>query len=405
MSDLSAFSIPVFSYLDPWIAQVIVWVTCLSFGAMALVFHIIRTKRRFCVVDESYFSAQSSEHWLVLAISIYASCMGNWALYAPADVGAMWSWAGVIGYALGNCIPLWGFAIVAMKVKQTPLAKLIFCGSDFILVRFGRTVHILVSIISVIIMFSVITAELSGIGTTIGALVGTQTEVFRLSVVIPVAFITLLYTAVAGLRASILTDRLQGIVVAALLGVLIASCASSAQFGPTEWAAASFFSRDGAIGGSVIFCSMIPVVLCDQGMWQRVIAARSARDVGLSFLVAGLLCFVSIFGVGVLGIVAKAQFPTYKGYNIIFLLIAQLNTGWQIVGAIVAVTLAASSLDTYQNGIAAVVGYDLKVCSRASLVYIQNMHTRRCVGKSALQYIPTFPIACPDFAMIRPTWF
>eukprot|EP00920_Eleutheroschizon_duboscqi_P043992 GHVT01104887.1.p1 GENE.GHVT01104887.1~~GHVT01104887.1.p1 ORF type:complete len:365 (+),score=55.89 GHVT01104887.1:1065-2159(+) len=342
-------------------AQWIVWVTCLLFGMLAITSHLIRSKGRLFFIDETYFSARRSQRWPSLALSIYSTCMGNWSLYAPADVGAAWSWAGVLGYALACSVPLWVFAGLAVRVKKTSLSNSIFCGADFILVRFGRAVHLLTVALSVFLMFSMLAAELSGIGTSICTLTNTHTELFRLSIVLPVALITLLYTTIAGLPASILTDKLQGALVAALLILLISSCAAFANFSAQQWAQASYWSSQGAVGGSMILFSMLPVVLFDQGMWQRSIAAASVNDVWLSFLVGGLLCFVSIFSLGTLGILARAMFPSYQGYNIIFLLIAQLSTGWQVVGAILAVTLAASSLDTYQNAISSIVGFDLQV--------------------------------------------
>ncbi|KAH8049464.1 sodium solute symporter [Aureococcus anophagefferens] len=105
--------------------------------------------------------------------------------------------------------------------------------------------------------------------------------------------------------------------------------------------------------------------LFNQGNWQRVWAARSDKDMKIGFLAGAVLVTLVMLFFGVMGTIAYARdresYDTWQklAYLSFFDLLRNLPRFWHYVTLALLTTLAASSLDTLQNGIASVLSRDL----------------------------------------------
>src|SRR5688572_665377 len=170
----------------------------------------IRASRRDTDVED-YVVARNSQSSVTLGLSFLAAGMGAWILFAPPVVGATVGMVAVAGYALGAAAPFVVFGLLGRRIRTVLPAG--HSLPEFLRVRFGRTFAIYVAAISVLYMLFFVTAELTAIGAVFSILSDVPANV----VVAAVAGATLVYTTIGGLRASIRTDRFQGIMILALL--------------------------------------------------------------------------------------------------------------------------------------------------------------------------------------------
>lgn len=90
-----------------------------------------------------------------------------------------------------------------------------FSVTDFALSRFGRCTQLIVAFMSTMYLFISLCAEISTIATVATVICGVnmEHEFTRRVVITTVCAITLSNTMLSGLPASILTDRLQGVMI------------------------------------------------------------------------------------------------------------------------------------------------------------------------------------------------
>ena len=117
---------------------------------------------------------------------------------------------------------MWLGPIVKRKVGEDQG----FSAVDFALKRYGRLMQLLVMGVSTFYMFIYVVAELTTIAnvyaTFVGkSTVGTDSEHYTTKISSIVVIFTWAYTALAGLPASILTDKFQGVTISIFVIMLL----------------------------------------------------------------------------------------------------------------------------------------------------------------------------------------
>jgi Na+/proline symporter len=224
-------------------------------------------------------------------------------------------------------------------------------------------------------------SELTSIGNVYALLTtgGEHTTVARAStgnfldwayttkVTLILAVVTTLYTSIAGLPASILTDKVQGLCVASVVVVLAIACMTQEdnKITPEQFSKASNFTGQGGMALVSLFIAILSAELFNQGQWQRVWAAKSDRDFGIGVLLGSFMIFLIMMFFGVMGMWAYAKdsesYDTFTkfAYLSFFDLLAPMGNVWHIVTLALLTTLCASSVDTLQNALASVLSRDL----------------------------------------------
>lgn len=190
---------------------------------------------------------------------------------------------------------------------------------------------------------------------------------YATKVCIVVAVFTTGYTAIAGLPASILTDKFQGVTVAGVVIALTIACITKEENKVTaaQFEKASASTNEGGYALVSLFIAIASAELFNQGSWQRVWAAKSDRDFGLGVLLGSFLIFLVMMFFGLMGMVAyskdSAAYDSFEkfAYLSFFDLLAPMGEAWHIITLILLTTLCASSVDTIQNGLASVLSRDL----------------------------------------------
>jgi solute:Na+ symporter, SSS family len=298
-----------------------------------------------------YVLARGSQGPTSLALSFLASGLGAWILFAPPELGVLLGMTAVVGYALAAAAPFAVLAVVGPRLRRTvPSGHGL---TEFLRVRFGPTAGVVVALVSLLYMGVFVAAELVAIGGLVELLGGVPPQV----TVIAVVAATLLYTAYGGLRASLRTDRWQSWLVVVLLGV-----AAAAAVGTVEQPVAAV-SRTGLLGvdrpgietAVTLIIAVTAANLFHHGYWQRVWAARDDRALRRGALAGAAATVPVVLVAGGLGVLAAGAGVVEVPALAVFSIVAQLPTT-VIAGVLVlGIALVASSVDTIENGLAALL--------------------------------------------------
>lgn len=317
----------------------------------------VRAAARFGVGDrDRYLTARASQGALALALSFFASALGAWILFSPPEVGTFAGALGVAGYAVGQAAAIAIFAWVGPLVRaRIPAGTTLL---ELVRGRYGEGAHAYVAAVSVLYMFVFLTAELTAIGGVLALLSGAQ----PLVAIVAVAGATAAYTAYGGLPASIATDRWQAWLVLAL--VVLAALAVGAENGRVlDHAAAAERAAPLSTGAEVAVVLVLAIVaanLFHQGFWQRVWAATDDRALRRGALGGAALIVPVVLLAGIAGMVAAGAGTVEQPSLALFGLLAGLGAPFLALVVVLAVGLVASSVDTLQNGLTALVATGLR---------------------------------------------
>mmetsp|Transcript_14826 Transcript_14826/g.59374 ORF Transcript_14826/g.59374 Transcript_14826/m.59374 type:complete len:616 (-) Transcript_14826:552-2399(-) len=325
--------------------------------------------------SDAFLSARGTAGWYAVGASFFASGMGAWIVYGTTEMGATraLSWWAVIGYATASAVPAVLLCFLGPVVKKSVGGDSFgFSATDFALERYGRLMHIHVSCVSCFYMYIYIVAELTSIGNVYALLVGkdisgNESESYTTRVAIAVIVATWAYTAAGGLPASIFTDKFQGVVIAAVVTLLTiaTSTLKRNEVSKSEFDDATGWFSKGFETLITLWIAITSAELFNQGTWQRVFAARSDKDMRIGFLLGAVLVTLIMLFFGVMGMLAYANdreaYDTFQklAYLSFFDLLLPLPRAWHYVTLALLTTLAASSVDTLQNGLSAVLSRDL----------------------------------------------
>jgi len=319
---------------------------------------LIYTNRKKISLTE-YVGKNNSLGLGALISTLFASGMGAWILFGPAETTITSGIIGIIGYALGSLLSLWMFIIIGTRVRNMmPKGHTLI---EFVLHRFGKGMYILILVISVFYMMIALTAELTGI-----ALAGDLVFNIPLSITASVVGLgVLIYTATGGFRASVFTDKVQTWVIVPLFAlVVIGTIIYLDGLGVISTTSKKFpelfgLSKVGLEFGITLIIAIVGAEFFNQGWWQRVYASKSNSTTKKGFFVAGILVFPIILIAGFFGYFALGTDAAATPSVAMFSFLLGNTPSWMIILTMVlAVALVMSSLDTLLNGIVSIFTVD-----------------------------------------------
>ena len=305
--------------------------------------------------DKSYFVMLKSQKTFNLSLSFYASGMGLWIIASPAEVGWYGLGFDVIGYAISAATPFVLLYFVGPRIVQTVPDKATL--PQYISQQYGNFAQVFVSIIATIYMSAFLIAEFASINFLFPEIADTS----GLIVCTAIAVVTFLYLNLSGFKASLVTDRFQGISIIALLIIVLFLWIS--QNGINNIIQASY---DGGLNTFTLasFKSALAVILAvtaaeifSQGYWQRTYSAIDENVIKKSSIYAGLGCFVTVLILGIAGS-AGAGFGI-ENPSLSFIQQIEFNTFSRILVIVLCTMLVASSIDTLQSAISSTMALDL----------------------------------------------
>lgn len=305
---------------------------------------------------DQWYSARSTQGMASIGLSCFASSMGAWVLFAAPEVGAgPAAWWGVLGYALASTIPFGVYMVVGPIIRERFPDG--FNLLDWVGDRFGRVTQVYVALCSAFYMWIYLVAELTSMGNLIRQFSGLD----PLHALVPVSMVTMMYTMVGGLTASIWTDRVQGVMMVFFVLIAVVAAFADVDIKKEDWETVrSDWNDKGFETLITLILAIIGAELFNMSSWQRVYAAQDDKQMRRGFALGIALIFPTMLLFGVAGLLARAQDmqnpePTlpYPAFAFFFLLGGQ--PGWvQILTYTLATCMVASSVDSLQTGLVSV---------------------------------------------------
>ena len=310
----------------------------------------------------SYLNANRSIRSTSLTASIVASCFGVWILIGPAEA-ATWGGIGAItGYALGQACPY-----LAMSVFGKRLRNIMPKGNSltqFVFARYGSKMLQIVLVLSLFYMFIYLCAEVTAIAKVVQLISGT--DLWKTSLLILVS--TLVYTLKGGLKISIITDKFQFIIICIFLIFIFYFLFFSGEINISSkligLKASNLIDPKyfyGYTAGITFFIAVFATNLFDQGVWQRVYAAKSNQHLESGFKNSFFIVLPVILILGFCGIIAVSLGQTKDPSTVVFAMLLGSGNQWlSIAILILALILVISSMDTLINAISSLLVIESK---------------------------------------------
>lgn len=347
-------------YISSPTAYGVFYAAAIGFGLIAAIWSLWQHKVDQKNPDENLISARGSQKWWGITASFFSSSMGAWVLSAPAEVGAVAGWWGVIGYALATALPWTFVAFFGPKLRELTAGRG-FTSVDFVKKRLGTAFHIFFIILSLGQVFLAFVVE----ATTIGDIFQTiSPDVRAVVITASLAIITFAYTFIAGIRATLLTDRIQFVLLFTLIVIGISAIFGEAlpKIQGSEVKEVGKLTKSGFICLLVLNVSCFYPTFLDPSTWSRMYAAESPKAARNGLLAAAGCLIIPMLFFGATGIIAQAASNTgviESQASPFFALLTIVRPGWSVVLLLLATCLSTSTIDTYSAGFATVVASEI----------------------------------------------
>jgi SSS family solute:Na+ symporter len=309
---------------------------------------------------KSYLNADRAIKKKSLTASLVASCFGVWILIGPSEAATWGGLGAIIGYSFGQAFPFLAVYFFGKRMRKImPNGNSL---TQFVFIRFGNTVFKLVLFLTIFYMLVYLTAEVTAVAKVVNLL--SNIPLWQTSLIILIS--TLSYTLYGGLKVSIFTDKIQFIIIFIFLILTISyifnSEINSSSLAEINKKAGFLLSKNyfyGYTAGITFFIAVFATNLFDQGIWQRVYAAKSTKDLKTGFISAFFIVIPFIFILGFFGIIAVGTGKVTDPSTIFFSLLLDPFKGSNFVLSIslliLVLILVISSMDTLINAISSLI--------------------------------------------------
>ena len=310
----------------------------------------------------NYLTANRSVGFYSLTTSLVASALGAWILFGPASAATWGGIGAVIGYALGTAFPMIFLIFLGKKVrKEFPKGSTLI---EFLRKRFRKSLFKLILLMSIFYMFIFLCAEVTAVAMLINYISGTPLWITALIILIT----TLTYTLYGGLRASIITDTIQSVIIIVLLLIsaiyLITNIGDKFTFdfinkNNSYLLSSSYIPNYTA--GLTFFIAVAATNLFHQGNWQRVYAAKNNEILKKSLIVSFIAIVPIVLFMGFSGLVAISIDPkVVPDLSFFSLLLKDQSEILSLIIVVLGLSLTISTIDTLINAISSLVIVDSK---------------------------------------------
>ncbi|WP_158705072.1 sodium:solute symporter family transporter [Salinibacter altiplanensis] len=349
---------------------------------------------------EDYVTARGQFGTTATTATLFASAMGSWILFGPPEAATWGGLPAIVGYALGSALPPLLYIPLGQRLRT--LMPEGHSLTEFVRHRYGRAMHVFTLGIMTFYLFIALTAQVTGMAFILQLVA--DVPLWITAGIVLVA--TVAYTAVGGLRASIVTDGVQSLLLLPLLaGGAVAAVAAVGGTSPLVTGVADrapellrWTHPPGVKGGLALVIGIAAASLFNQGTWQRVYAADSMAALRVSFATVAGTMAITVLGTGLLGLAAVGKGVADPPSTALFgLLLDAAPSGGGLGLVFLGLVLVMSSADTVLNALASLVAVDLRqavpTVSAGTLMQVARWAT-------AALAVPVFGIAAQGISVL-----
>ena len=333
-------------------ALLLVLITSLLFAVIGIFYS--RKYRGY----SNYLIAGRKTGTLSLTTSLVASALGAWILFGPSSAATWGGIGSVIGYSLGTAFPMIALIYLGKKIRKDFPTGITF--TQFIFYKIGKNLFKFIILLSIFYMFIFLCAEITAVAMLINYISGAPLWATAALVLVT----TLIYTLYGGLRASILTDNFQFLIIIILLFVCMNNVISSdfisykSIMNNSEVLFSSKYIPN-YTAGITFFVAVAATNLFHQGNWQRVFAAKNYDVLNKSLKLSFIIIIPIVFFMGVTGIIAISVDSQVNPDLAFFSILLKDKSELLCMAIIVlAISLTVSTIDTLVNAISSLIIVD-----------------------------------------------
>ncbi|GFH13867.1 uncharacterized protein HaLaN_09825 [Haematococcus lacustris] len=339
-----------------------------SYAVISYTLHLFRQKHDQDAVE--FITARGTQSKWRIMYSFFASAVGAWCLVAPSQFAIFTGIVGLAMYAFSAGFPILLVALFGNRIQA--MHPDVVSISDFAGKRFGPVFRSVVVLVALLNMAIGTLAEYTTMGSLFKDFVGSV----NYPVIIVVGVLTMSYTAYGGLYISILTDQIQAMLTILFIAILSIFVAATFRE-PLETPLPESLGPNRA-GYSAIFsmpCSLLAATVMSEAFWQKVWAGADQKAVRFGGIGASMLVSCAVFLFGFAGWLASwgglvvwdydeegspVINPNLYLFQVFKTADANDGTGDQparvrswigVVALMMAITMNASAVDSYQSGI------------------------------------------------------
>ena len=346
-------------FINQSTALILVLLTSLLFVAIGVFYS--RKYRGY----SNYLAAGRNAGTLSLTTSLVASALGAWVLFGPASAATWGGIGSVIGYSLGTAFPMIILIYLGKKIRKDFPKGITF--TQFIFHKIGKNLFKFIILLSVFYMFVFLCAEITAVAILINYISGASLWITAALVIVT----TLIYTLYGGLKASILTDNFQFLIIIILLLVCTNYIFSSdfisyKSITNNSAALLSIKYIPNYTAGLTFFIAVAATNLFHQGNWQRVFAAKNYNVLNKSLKLSFLIIIPIVFFMGVTGIIAISVDSKINPDLAFFSILLKDKSEILCMAIIIlAISLTVSTIDTLVNAISSLIIVDGKKINKS----------------------------------------
>jgi len=342
------------NYISQNTALTLVLFTSLLFALIGILY-----SRKFRGYS-NYLTAGRKTGTLSLTCSLVASALGAWILFGPASAATWGGIGSVIGYSLGTAFPMITLIYLGKIIRKNFPSGVTF--TQFIFYKIGKNLFKFILLLSIFYMFIFLCAEITAVAMLINYI--SKVPLWITSVLVMTT--TLVYTLYGGLKASILTDNFQFLIVVILLSVCMYTIFTSDFISYEDFTNSSSNLLSSKYipnytAGFTFFIAVAATNLFHQGNWQRVFAAKNYEVLNKSLKLSFLIIIPIVFFMGITGIIAISVDSSVNPDLAFFsILLKDKSELLYIAIIILAISLTVSTIDTLVNAISSLIIVDGK---------------------------------------------
>ncbi len=305
--------------------------------------------------NSNYIIGNRDENIFSLTTSLSASALGAWILFGPASAATWGGLGAVIGYALGAATPMLFLYNFGPKIrKEFPKGLSL---TEFIKKRFGLGILKISLFLILFYLVIFLIAEVTAIAYLLNFISKTPLWITAGITLI----ICLLYILRGGFKLSIITDKYQFVIIAALTltsAILILGNLELNSFDLIKKKSSNLVSNTylpNYTAGLTFFIAVAATNLFHQGNWQRVFAAKNNLTLKRSLIYSSIIIFIIVFWMGYTGLISISLNSKVLPDLAFFDLIISKNYLIIISILVLALALTLSTIDTLINAISSIL--------------------------------------------------
>ena len=305
-----------------------------------------------------YLAAGRKIGTLSLTTSLVASALGSWILFGPASAATWGGIGSVIGYSFGTAFPMIMLIYLGKKIRKSFPSGITF--TQFIFYKIGKNLFKSILLLSIFYMFIFLCAEITAVALLINYISNTPLWMTA-SLVIGS---TLIYTLYGGLRASIITDNFQFLIIIILLSFCMYNIFGSdfTYYDKIRNNSGHLLSKNyipNYTSCLTFFMAVAATNLFHQGNWQRVFAAKNYDVLKRSLKLSFLIIIPIVFLMGITGIIAISVDDKINPDLAFFSILLKEKSEILSIGIVIfAISLTVSTVDTLVNAISSLIVVD-----------------------------------------------